>query len=250
MQFHSFYIFLVVSGRIQTALLLITLISSVAFGQLQAQSVRELAVKDLTAMQQPFSSCDEWLLQTEISYFDAPQGGNLLETTHSTIMQSKGLRYEKHEQEEFLIARDFHVIVDHEWKTLSIAPKAKGSSTSPASLPSAQAMLHGCDRVEKVPATNGHQGYVFRYPAGEYEKVEIRFDAQNGKCRSLVYFFRNPLSKENGGSGQKPRMEIHFSKTDFSPSFQSDQFAIGKYCSIKGNTARPAAAYSDYQIIY
>jgi hypothetical protein len=236
-----------ISGRIILAVLLYLV--TVTTGPLHAQTIREQASRDLEVMQQAFAEADSWILQSEIRMYDAPAGGNLLETAASTIMQKEGLRFEKHDGLEYLLSEKYHVIVDHESKTLSVGMREDNPKKKSTGFVSAESMLSACSKVEQISAHAGQTAYRFHYPEGDYETIEVWLDTGSKKCKKFIYHYRSPLAVEDGGSGQKPRMEIIYPQINYKPSFPTRQFSIERYCSIKGNTILPAAAYSDYQII-
>ncbi|MEQ1746750.1 MAG: hypothetical protein ABMA02_15060 [Saprospiraceae bacterium] len=188
-------------------------------------------------------------LQTEVDYVYYPshQGKKAGETLRATLSLDDGSYHYRLQEVETLCTPAFTILVDHEEKQIML-DSTRRSLRQVLFGADLDAVLSVCAKIRFSYPEPGIKKYELYATLGETERIDIYFDTTTFLMRRVVLFYNRPLSAEEGGTGEKPRLELVYRRQDAHPTFDKDLFSPARLIKKSGNRYAPVPALRGYKI--
>lgn len=189
-------------------------------------------------------------LQTDMDYVYYPSHNSRKpgETLHATLWLKGSSYLYRLGGVETLSNPTLTIMADHEEKLL-LVDSTRRSVRQVLFGADLDALLSVCSNIRSSNPEPGVKKYELYADLAETERIDIYFDTKTFLMRRVVLFYNTPLSIEEGGTGEKPRLELVYRLQNPRPNFTKDFFSTERLVQKSGRRFVPAPAMRGYQIM-
>ena len=167
--------------------------------------------------------------------------------------QNGNLRYSKLKQIESLQNNNYLVVVDNDVKRIVVGNPVKFNPAK-ITLLNLDSALSKCSAVNYITGNSEQGGYSMVFKSNivsEFDKVELYFNKKTYIVEKITFFYRQKirLATEENAVADRPKLEISFSKFNFTKNEDVAFFSEKKFIEKSKGSFVASSSYSDYKVI-
>lgn len=211
------------------------------------------ASADFYRINKAYQASENLLVVMKINAYRSWVDKTSYEQKNCTIKKNGPQKYTNIEQAITIANRDYSLTVDHGQKKILLLP-ARITETPFSDreilMPKLDSvLLKVCKKVEFSKEGDGNYCYQFIMEGGDYEKMKIVFSPKTYLLQKITFYYREAQQFDGYGPEQKPRLEIHYTKTEFPKNMDEADFTYTNYLVKQGNKLVCKPQYKSYQLI-
>lgn len=161
------------------------------------------------------------------------------QTFQNKIYQQGNLSWIKQFNQEFVVSQSLMVQVDHDYQEMIVSKRNETTEKQTQGLGITQ-YFSGYEEVKLESAGKSDRITLQFVPEVLYDFAELLVDRNTSQPQVLI------LWSKPDDFGRRAKVEVHYQRIDFAPSFSPGTFSANKYITAKAKGYQPSAAYSNY----
>ncbi|MFN5442754.1 MAG: hypothetical protein ACK48V_00840 [Crocinitomicaceae bacterium] len=208
--------------------------------------------KDLVKLNKEYSKRSSIQMQTVYQGFSSYTSKDPVDTQYGIVKQQGENVYYQIGKLESLHNSECNVIVDEEDKMITLL-KIVSKSESPdleQVMGLVEKVTKNLNSVSLVTLDNSHREYRIVIPSNsEYSEVRIVYDFKLWLVKKIILYYTTPISVEEGGKKDKPRLVISYKHIDLDPTFSKSEFSIERFVKKVGDRYLGVGKYMGYKVM-